>query len=81
MKTTLALLALLLVACGSSTYPPPGAPDGDTGADPSPDTCGGYGPNDACMNEDNFAACQAREAECPGQVLVLESCPLQFACP
>lgn len=73
-KTTLAMLALLLVACGSSTYPP-------SDADPSPDSCGGYGPNDACMNEDNFAACQVREAECPGQVLVLESCPLQFACP
>ena len=74
MKTTLALLALLLMACGSSTHPP-------ADADPSAATCGGYGPNDACMNEDNFAACQAREAECPGQVLALESCPLQFACP
>jgi hypothetical protein len=73
---TLALLALVLMACGSSTHPP-SSNDGDPGSG----TCAGNGPNDSCMNEESFAACQAREAECPGQVLVLESCPLQFACP
>lgn len=70
------LFALSAIACGTSTHPP-AAPDGDTASE----TCAGHGPNDSCMNEDNFAQCQAREAECPGQVLVLESCPLQFACP
>lgn len=45
------------------------------------DTCAGHSRTDACITEENFAQCQAREAECPGQVLSLESCPLQFACP
>lgn len=37
----------------------------------------------ACMNEDALAACRAANALCEengGEVLVLESCPLQFAC-
>ncbi len=72
MKNALAFLALLLAACGSTTA---STPDG------AGDACAGFGPNDACINEENLAQCRAREAECPGQVLVLESCPLQFACP
>ncbi len=44
------------------------------------DTCAGYSVTDSCMNEENFAACQAAEAQCPGSVAVMESCPLQFAC-
>lgn len=75
-NAALLLFTLLLTACGSSTHSPSSAD-----AEPAPQTCAGYGPNDACMNEESFAACLAREAQCPGQVLVLESCPLQFACP
>gem|GEM_PF-6182335 len=35
---------------------------------------------DGCMNEDNAAECRARAKECPGKVLTLKSCPLQFSC-
>jgi hypothetical protein len=58
--------------CTSSSEVRPDAPS---------DRCEGYGPNDSCMNEDNFRECQEAAAECPGAVLVLESCPLQFRCP
>ena len=44
------------------------------------DVCAGHRATDSCMNEDNFAECQRVEAECPGSVVALESCPLQFAC-
>lgn len=55
--------------------------DGDEPvASDSGDTCAGYSVTDSCMNEENFAECQAAEAECPGSVAVMESCPLQFAC-
>jgi len=37
--------------------------------------------NAACMNADNAAACRARRDECGGRMQILESCPLQFACP
>jgi hypothetical protein len=33
-----------------------------------------------CMDEGNLAECEDANEECPGEVLVLESCPLQFAC-
>jgi hypothetical protein len=62
----------LLASCTSSSEVRPDAPS---------DRCEGYGPNDSCMNEDNFRECQRAAAECPGAVLVLESCPLQFRCP
>ena len=32
------------------------------------------------MNEDNYKHCLKAEAKCPGKVLTLESCPLQFSC-
>jgi hypothetical protein len=37
----------------------------------------------ACMDEETIADCKATNAQCEesgGEVLVLESCPLQFAC-
>ncbi|MDP2308353.1 MAG: hypothetical protein Q8P18_20205 [Pseudomonadota bacterium] len=33
-----------------------------------------------CMTEDNLAECEEANEECPGGVLVMESCPLQFGC-
>jgi len=35
----------------------------------------------ACVNEENLAECRAAEDECGDRVSVMESCPLQFACP
>jgi len=39
---------------------------------------------DACMDDASLAACRAANDECEaagaGEVLVLESCPLQFSC-
>lgn len=55
-----------------------GAPDEPVSSEE--ETCAGYRASDSCMNEDNFAECLAAEAECPGSVAVMESCPLQFAC-
>lgn len=34
-----------------------------------------------CMNEDNYAECRAAVRRCGDDVLMLESCPLQFDCP
>ena len=45
------------------------------------ESCAGYSLGDACITEDNFAQCQEMEAQCPGEVVAMESCPLQFACP
>ncbi len=42
--------------------------------------CAGHSPTEPCMNEENFAECQRLETECPGSIVDLESCPLQFAC-
>ncbi|HJK91498.1 MAG TPA: hypothetical protein RMH85_14920 [Polyangiaceae bacterium LLY-WYZ-15_(1-7)] len=78
MRFCSSLLLLLALACGSSTEP---AQDSSSGADaPAAGDCD-YELGDPCITEENLAACQARAAECPGEVLVLESCPLQFACP
>jgi len=64
------------------------AGDGDTSVGNDGDTsvsndqaCEGYNLGDACITEDNFAQCQAMSAQCPGEVVAMESCPLQFACP
>lgn len=68
-----AVLLASTLACGaSSTVVEDGAPS---------DTCEGYRVADACMNEDNFRECREAAARCPGEVQVLESCPLQFRCP
>lgn len=61
-------LVLFLAACG-------GAQTQSSGVD---DDCPSI--DDACMDEAALAACEARAAECPGQVVVMESCPLQFSC-
>jgi hypothetical protein len=66
------------LGCGGSDEPD--GNDGTSGGDTS-DTCLSYRRGDACIDDDNLAACQAAEAQCPGQVLIAESCPLQFSCP
>ncbi len=77
----LALVLLLTAACDTkpapdTTTPPPGA---DAGAAPG-DSADCPAPDDPCMNADNHAECVAKSEECPGKVIRLESCPLQFAC-
>lgn len=58
-----------------------GGEDGDTSVGSDAAACEGYSPGDSCIDESNFAQCQEMAAQCPGEVLVMESCPLQFACP
>jgi hypothetical protein len=48
------------------------------GGDPT--FCEGYTTDDACITQENLAQCEEMAAECPNGVVVLESCPLQFAC-
>ncbi|MCZ7684928.1 MAG: hypothetical protein M5U28_41615 [Sandaracinaceae bacterium] len=72
------LLAFALAACGGGS---PGEDSSSGGDEPASDRCGGYSPTDPCMNEASFAQCREMAARCPGEVQVLESCPLQFACP
>ncbi len=90
MRTTVRCLLVsfaLLAACGASTAPadPPPSSDPRPPPDsppPADDTvCNGHRATDSCMNAENFAVCQEMSRRCPGQVLDLESCPLQFACP
>jgi len=71
---------LFTAACGPSpsTSPPP-----STGAEPSPTSGADMrcpAPNDPCMNADTHAQCMKVAASCEGEILQLESCPLQFAC-
>ncbi len=75
-------LSLVATACDkpSSATPPVDPATEDDGATGT-GTCAGHAPTDTCMDENNFAQCQKMEAECPGEVLVMESCPLQFGCP
>lgn len=76
--TTMIFVLGMLLGCGGTTPEPQ---SGGNGGGDAGESCAGHRATDACMNDDNFAACQQREAECPGAVLVLESCPLQFRCP
>lgn len=68
MRTVL-FLTLLATACGGAQT----APEEQAGECPSID--------EACMDEAALASCEARAAECPGQVGMAESCPAQFFCP
>ncbi|MFT5358293.1 MAG: hypothetical protein ACI9KE_005531 [Polyangiales bacterium] len=83
MKRT--ILFLMVAACGG-VQTGGGSGDehiaGSTGPamhDPSMNDCT-YTLEDSCIDEAALAACQAASAECPGQVNVMESCPLQFGC-
>ena len=55
-------------------------PSSDADA-PVSSECAGYSLSDSCIDEENFAECQRLEAQCPGSVIAMESCPVQFACP
>lgn len=55
--------------------------DPDTSVSNDDEACEGYSLGDSCIDESNFAQCQEMAAQCPDQVQVMESCPLQFACP
>jgi len=35
---------------------------------------------DSCMNDENHQACLDVVATCDGNLLIMESCPLQFGC-
>ena len=80
------LTVSLLLGCGGSddagTSTDTSTSGGSaSGGGASDERCEGYTPGDACIDEDSFASCQAMAAQCPGQVQVAESCPLQFSCP
>lgn len=65
-------LFLILAACG-------GAQTGGS-TEPSDVLDCPYTMEDSCIDEAALAACEAASVECPGQVQVMESCPLQFGC-
>ncbi len=65
MRALLLALALLLLALGGC-------------ADPGEDC--DYSLDDACITTENLTQCEEMSAQCPGQVTVMESCPLQFGC-
>lgn len=76
-------IPFLLFACGTATPTPATGPATAPAANAS--TAPGASadcpaPSAACMNQDNHARCLALAKKCPGKVLQLESCPLQFAC-
>lgn len=67
------LAALLwLAACGGQSTTAD-TPDAETGCP--------YTLDDPCIDEGALAQCEAAYAECGSEVSVMESCPLQFACP
>lgn len=78
-RSSLCLAALFVcasAACGG------GDDEADTtGGEVVSQTCAGYAQSDACIDPTNFEQCRSMEAQCPGQVQVMESCPLQFSCP
>ena len=55
----------------------PGLPEDD---DDAAGNCE-YTLEDPCMTADNLEQCEDASAQCPGMVMVMESCPLQFGCP
>jgi len=75
----------VLCACGSGDASNEPVSPGSTGTASAgreaSDTCEGYSLGDGCVNERNLAQCMRAAAQCPGEVQVMESCPLQFSCP
>lgn len=65
MRALLLLSVLFALGCPSTS----GSADCD------------YTLDDPCITADNLQQCEDMAAQCPGQVLVMESCPLQFGCP
>jgi hypothetical protein len=62
----------LAAACGSSQPPADDATPG--GVCP-------YTTDDACVDQDALAQCEIMATRCGDDMVVMESCPLQFACP
>jgi hypothetical protein len=77
-----AALSLIAIGCAqtpvATTPETPEAPE--TPSAPSDPASRCPAPTDSCMNEDNHAQCLEIAASCDGEILQLESCPLQFAC-
>lgn len=74
----LALGLALALGCDSKPPADPAPPAADDGTTSASDDC--PAPDAGCMNEDNHAQCLEKAKECPGKVIQLESCPLQFSC-
>lgn len=76
------VFALAFVACGACKSSPdqPPAKTEDPQSKPDAPNCPAPEEN-ACENEETHEQCLARHEECPGEVMVLESCPVQYACP
>jgi len=53
-------------------------PAEEANQEPAQSLCGSA--TDACMNDDNYAECRALEDDGCASILVMESCPVQFAC-
>ena len=70
MRALLFVSLLFTVGC-----PGPSGDEDDASGDCS------YTLDDPCMTADNLEQCEDASAQCPGMVMVMESCPLQFACP
>lgn len=79
MNRSVMVFFLGLAACGASLNQPVGGPTGDVM--PAEGSCEGYSEGDACITSENLAQCEQMSAQCPGEMQVMESCPLQFACP
>ena len=84
---TLCLVSVvaMVTTCDSENYsrrrpPPPCCKGGGGGAGLSP--CAGFAPDQACITEGNLRVChELLAAGCaPQDMLVLESCPVQFSC-
>lgn len=79
-------LLLLLAACGGAqtgeqtNYEQVAGSTGPAQHDPGAHGDCQYTLEDGCIDEAALEACHAASAECPGQVQVMESCPLQFSC-
>lgn len=77
---SLALFTTMLLAAACTTTPAASVPE-SPGASESPGADARCpAPTAACMNEENHAQCLEIAAACKGEILQLESCPLQFSC-
>lgn len=70
-------IPFFLFACGTTPTPAASEPANSPAPAASADCPAASEP---CMNEDNLAVCLSVAKKCPGKVVQLESCPLQFAC-
>lgn len=71
MRTLLLALALAALSLGLACGP----------GEPSDFCAEVLAENEACLQSSSREDCEARNDECPGRVLIAESCPIQFSCP